>query len=128
MALLEHIVQRRSTLSPWERAGGEGHLRMAGQASPPLEDSHPNPLPEGRGAIKLAPSADAVAENGGTLNCAPSAVADAGNGRPLSYSLRSPSADAVAGRGERRSHSARSDSVCPVWVHRFAVVTAGATL
>src|SRR5215475_13925714 len=58
----------------------------------------------------------------------PSAVADAGNGRPLSYSLRSPSADAVAGRGKRRPHSARSDSMCPVWVHRFAVLTAGVTL
>src|SRR4029450_7137453 len=55
MALLEHIVQRRSTLSPWERAGGEGHRRVAGPASPPLEDSHPHPLPEGRRAVKLAP-------------------------------------------------------------------------
>src|SRR5215475_12225069 len=55
MALLEHIVQRRSTLSPWERAGGERHLRVAGQASPPLEDSHPNPFPEGRGHVKLCP-------------------------------------------------------------------------
>src|SRR5215510_15185766 len=54
MALLEHIVQRRSTLSPWERAGGERHLRVAGQASPPLEDSHPNPLPEGRAALNEA--------------------------------------------------------------------------
>src|SRR5215510_12958374 len=36
---------------------------------------------------------------------------------------------ALAGRGRRLvRRRGWSDSVCPVWVHRFAVLTAGATL
>jgi hypothetical protein len=61
------------SLSPRERAGGEGLFVPAKGAG----DPHPNPLPEGRGAVKLAPlrrrrrgeraktpSADTVAEEG----------------------------------------------------------------
>jgi hypothetical protein len=90
-----------SSLSPWQRAGGEGlgspvhpsealTLALAQREGPPL---------------MRRPSADAVAGNGGPLNCAPSADAVAGNGGPLSWA---PSADAVAGGGDRNTWPSRA--------------------
>src|SRR5262245_19575998 len=138
MALLEHIVQRRSTLSPWERAGGEGHLRMAGQASPPLEDSRPNPLPEGRGHVKLCPLRRHRRGERAALNEAPLRRRSRGERAPVKLGVGwkrkwrllavLPLCRRSRRRWKRRSSSARSDSVCPVWVHRFAVLTVGATL
>src|SRR5262249_55442302 len=47
--LFGHHVWAFSSLSPRERAGGEG----LGGGAPRWEAPHPNPLPEGRAPVKL---------------------------------------------------------------------------
>jgi hypothetical protein len=95
-----------SSLSPWQRAGGEGlgspvhpsealTLALAQREGPPL---------------MRRPSADAVAGNGGPLSWAPSADAVAGGGDRNTWPSRAPVSALGHNRAVRTIGSRRRDT------------------
>src|SRR5215471_13883037 len=63
------------------------------------EAPHPNPLPEGRGAVKLAPLRRRSRGERGHVKLCPLRRRSRGERGAVKHSLRSPSAHAVAGGG-----------------------------